>query len=214
MKRKTKLNLVFVCLVLFFSLFLSGELKAEERYDWEEFEEIYINFVNNEEKNYAKEFLAILPKEGLPQEEIERGKEQLDLIFHNFSKLEARVEKGSLTSFNILFRLKRQTDGAYSQQLSVLIGSLMTEEPENFLLAVEGNFEQIKRFDAILGSLGTEYVDEFEKQKEELKRRLAVLNKVETEEISEPIRELAVCKLEARIQRVEQTLEEIEKQKE
>ncbi|MBM7624257.1 hypothetical protein [Sporohalobacter salinus] len=201
-----KVLIGFILILIIFVSF-SQNLMARSKYDWDKFEEKYNRFIEKNNASYDKEFLEFLPKRKLSSKEISHGKEEIDLIFSpdNFSKLkEKAVQQGDVRMFSILFRLKYLTDGAYSTHLFILTGSLIRKFPKQFLLAVDKNFEHIKRLDAILGNLGTEYVDELKKQYVELKKRYNALEEVEIKSSLEPVKQLCLCKLKYRMQNIKQ----------
>ena len=198
-------------------LFVSIVVIANEFYDWDEFKVKHLEFITQKNFTSAKKFLEVLPDKELSEKEISAGKEQIELVFkpENFTKLEAIVRKGNLVQFNILYRLYYISDGAYSEYLSILIGSLIESNPKNFLIAAEKNYNIIQLIGGlgpIVGNLGYEYVDKFKQQLSILKKRKKAINNVKIKEddnISTSIKELCISELDYQINRRKQTISQI-----
>jgi len=59
----------------------------------------------------------------------------------------------------IAFRMYNMSDGAFSEYLDQMLGSLITINPQMFLEELKPRFKITERFDALVGNLGEKYVD-------------------------------------------------------
>lgn len=116
---------------------------------------------------------------------------------------------GDVASFDKAFEQRFKSDGASSEELDIEIGKMIKTHPTNFLKSLLKNKSRITRLDSIVGNLGYEYVDQFEKMKIEIEARIASLEKAKQRSSDQKIKDLArqcIEKLKELHLQVERTL--------
>ncbi len=155
----------------------------------------YDTFLANPGNHELEKLLQILPNK---REKI--GDHQvMDYIFMNLEPLEALAWQGNSIAIDVLFKMLYLTDAAYSEQLSIILGLTINDHPREFLNSLTKNYQinGIKRLDSLLGNLGEDYVDEFEKQLVELEKRYQKIK--QTKNVSEKIKSLCLYELSEQI---------------
>jgi hypothetical protein len=184
---KSKYIILVVVAIMVFGT-MSNFVNAKE-YDWDKLEITYKNFIANPNCKQQQNLLKVLPDQKIETAD----SEVLDYILTNLSNLEELAKRGDLAAINILFKLNLLTDGAYSEQISIVLGSVISNHPQEFLYALENNFSTVVRVDSLLGNLGTEYVDNVEKSVAELERRYGAIKEVDN--VPEQMRNLCLYEL-------------------
>ena len=172
--------------LLFIILLASGiTVRAEEEiYDWEGLRVRYENFLGEQSEENKKALYNILPEKRFDRNIYHMKPKLLNYIFDNLDSLDHLAQKGDLLALKILFRLKFFSDGAVSTWINIMIGSSITANPENFLIALEENLDKQNGISSILANLGPDYVDKFKKQAEALWQRYFAIKNVEINDVN------------------------------
>jgi hypothetical protein len=191
---------IFMLIVLFLVIFLAGnqKLSAKEDYNWNQLKQRYKYYLSHKSDISQKSLLEILPKEEVTN--LKDADDTIDYIFNNFAILEEGAKAGDLDTINILVRLRRITDGANSEYISILLGKIIAVHPEVFLMSLKENLDNITRLDSLLCNLGPKYVDKIYKQTEELERRYLALREVDNKSLAK-VKDLALYILSKEISR-------------
>lgn len=88
------------------------------------------------------------------------------------------VSRGDLKSLQEAFRSRSKLDGDEAEELDVALGKSIKRNPVNFLTALKANRKRVVNLEPILGAFGESYVDDFVRQKIELKKRLRAIQSV------------------------------------
>ncbi|MEJ6952589.1 hypothetical protein [Natronospora cellulosivora (SeqCode)] len=192
-------NLIMFSLIMVLLILPVTATYAEE-YNWDEINKRFIEYMENGNEENANLLLELLPKNSVSYEERLNKPQAINDFFTGKYSDDLLVASGDVVNINIIFRLRYLTDGAHASELDILLGSLITKYPENFLLALEENIDNVKRLDAILlANTGLERVDRFDLQLEELQKRYNALNDIDG--IDNEIKDLSLDIINKRIQR-------------
>lgn len=186
---KTKYAILFIVALAILGT-MSSNVDAKE-YDWQKLNTTYDNFIETPSCIQKQNLLKVLPNENVEK----TNNKVLDYIFANLSKLEDLAKRGDSTAIDILFKMIYLTDGAYTERLSIVLGSVIPNHPQEFLYAVKNNFQIINApgVSSLVGNLGSEYVDEVEKRVLELEKRYNAIKEVD--EAPDQIKNLCLYEL-------------------
>lgn len=103
-----------------------------------------------------------------------------DVIYTNETMLvlEQRVLMKERESVELAFRIKNIADGAFSEDIDVLLGQLIRIDPRLFLSELQRANVPLEGISGLVGNLGEDYVDEPEKQCAEIDLRKKALSSV------------------------------------
>jgi len=156
-------------------------LGAESAVQWEEFSaslRAYFEYPTPENAKATYKYLPVAGRVRGTGREIET--KTIALWHSNIRILERQVISGDAEAVRLAFRLFSIADGAYSEDLDILLGKLIRINPRLFLKELLGNKERAGRFslDGLLGNEGEEYVDLIMAQCLENRLRRAALQSV------------------------------------
>ena len=183
--------IILAMMLVVIAVIMSTPVNAKE-YNWNRLKREYKSFVEAPSYTEKQELLKVLPDKKIETV----NDEVLDYIFANLSSLEESAKQGNSTALDILFKLKLLSDGAYAKQISIILGTVIPDHPQEFLYALKDNLSAI-RLGAVVGNLGTEYVDDVPGSIVELEKRYSVLKEVE--DAPKDIRDLCLYKLSREI---------------
>jgi hypothetical protein len=110
----------------------------------------------------------------------------IDFIYDNLGMLKRQVLSRDPNAVRLAFRLKTIADGAFAEDLDILLGRLIRIDPTLFVRQLK-EYGKVNRLDGLVGNLGDAYVDRFDAQRLEIKKRIRAL-----ESVSDPaLKELA-----------------------
>ena len=186
---KTKYVILFIVVLAILGI-MSSNVDAEE-YNWQKLKTTYKKFIDTPNCIQKQNLLKVLPHEKIEK----TNDEVLDYFFSNLSKLEDLAKRGDSTAIDILFKMIYLTDGAYTERLSIVLGSIISNHPQEFLYAVKNNFQIVTAsgLSSLVGNLGPKYVDKVEKRVIELEKRYGALKEVEN--VPDQIRDLCLYEL-------------------
>ena len=109
----------------------------------------------------------------------------IQFVYQNLGMLERQVISRDPNSIKLAFRLKGIADGAFAEDLDVLLGQLIRIDPTLFLRQLKNANIQNGRLDALVGNYGDIYVDKVEAQRLETKERIRALETVSDSALKE-----------------------------
>ncbi len=100
------------------------------------------------------------------------------IMYSHLYVIDSLVHLQNRMAVKIGFKLFNISDGAFSEDLDQMLGSLICKNPQMFLEELNSRKNITSRFDALLGNLGEEYRVNKDSEQAELKRRIEALNTV------------------------------------
>lgn len=125
-----------------------------------------------------REFLAFL----LASPHLTVGTLPQDLEVYVLS-LEQSALAGDRSAIRTLFQLRPQADGAAAEYINIVLGQTIENDATVFLEELQRTPRTFK-LSGLLGNLGPDYVDEFERQAKELRKRMNALECVKAESLA------------------------------
>ena len=104
-------------------------------------------------------------------------------IADNLMTLEKQVLKGQRNSVKVAFRMFTISDGAFTEWLQIMLGNLITENPEMFLEELKTHLHLCRELP--IYNLGPDYVDDIGKQMSEISNRTQALKTVTTPDLND-----------------------------
>ena len=92
--------------------------------------------------------------------------------------LEKRLLMKERESVELAFRMRHIADGAFLEDLDITLGKLIRIDPEMFLSELQRAHVPVQAMDGLVGNLGDEYVDQMERQCEEMGLRKKALERI------------------------------------
>jgi hypothetical protein len=111
--------------------------------------------------------------------------EATQFVYQNLGMLERQVISRDPNAIKLAFRLKAIADGAFAEDLDVLLGQLIRIDPALFLRQLKNAKVQNGRVDALVGNYGDIYADKVEAQRLETKERIRALETVSDSALKE-----------------------------
>ena len=127
---------VLITIFFFFSVFGVNENSRVicESLDWNKISIAWNNFKENPSEINAGILIEFFPKNIIVSaDEIDAHRPILDNIYNNLDILERRILNGSNMSVEIGLRLFAVADGAFSEELSIMMGLYLNSNIERFL---------------------------------------------------------------------------------
>jgi len=100
-----------------------------------------------------------------------------------------KVSNGDFSELSKAFEKLARSDGHVAESLDIAIGKSIINNPGNFLRAYKRHKAKVMRLGALVGNLGTDYVDDFSAQAVELRKRIAALESVKELELRSAAKE-------------------------
>jgi len=143
---------------IFILFFLPLNLSANE-VNWLEVKNTFKAYANSPSDKTALYALNALPNEHV----LVQSKEALETNefiynYNQFGMLERQVISSHKLSVRLAFKLRSFADGAFSEDISILLGTLIRINPELFLLELEKAQPKVINFGAFLNN-GPIFVD-------------------------------------------------------
>ena len=170
-----------------FVLLLVNSACYGEVTDWVEVEDAlreYANYPSSENANRAS---SALPLEHAQWGEHSPASRSSEFIYDSsqFSMLSHQVAVGHSESVRLAFKLFSISDGAFTEDLQVILGGLVRSHPELFLRElIDSSISQIY-FDGLVLNDGAAFVDRLAAQCLEARRKADALNTVSDGEFAE-----------------------------
>ena len=123
--------------------------------------------------------IEVLPKHGhVRYTGTKEEEESLDLINSHLAMLQRQVLSRDPTAVDLAFRLKNVADGAFAEDLDVMLGQLIRIDPSLFLRSLKSAPHQLRTLSGLVGNFGDPYVDKPEAQAFEAEKRIRALQTV------------------------------------
>ena len=172
-----------------FFLVLAHSVNAsqpEAPVDWAALHRAFAAYCGYPSDKNAIEVMRLLPNGSVEYSGAKQEHDTIDFVYDNLGMLERQVLSREPNAVRLAFRLKTISDGAFAEDLDVLLGRLIRIDPALFLRQLK-EYGRVGRLDALVGVLGDPYVDRFDAQRREIKKRITAL-----ESVSDPaLKELA-----------------------
>ena len=170
-----KFKLIFIC---FSCVIFCSENKINKWHEFiltpdsTNFQSIYIgleNAINHNNKEYKEDLI----------------KNFLNFNNTDFKSFIKLINVGNKYSIELGFMLLKFSDGIITNILNVSLGNVIKINPVLFLRLLQKHKDIITRISPLLCALGYNYVDQFEKQLDEIKLRIKSIEGVSTPELQD-----------------------------
>lgn len=166
---------VLLSLILLLS---SWDIRAET--PWLEIAQRVSEYVANPSPATAITALNVIPETSVSFTNSREESEANDAIYapgpmHVF---EQRVLMQERESVELAFRMRHIADGAFLEDLDIILGKLIRVDPEMFLSELQRAQVPLRAMDGLVGNLGDDYVDQKERECEEMRLRRLALERV------------------------------------
>ena len=166
----------FIALLL---LLLSPACFAKEN-DWEDVEAALREYVDYPSSENANNAVKALPLEHAPWGNSSPAYRSSRFMYENrqFSMLSHQVAAGHEESVRLAFRLFSIADGAFVEDLQIILGALIRAEPQLFLTELERSALPQSYYYGLALNDGEAFVDRLDAQCLEAQRKIDSLNSV------------------------------------
>ncbi len=113
-----------------------------------------------------------------------------------------QASSAELTDLEAAFNKLETADGHVAEELDVEIGKSITKSPAEFLAVLKKHQSKIVRLDALVGNLGYDFVDNFDKQAVELRKRIKALESVSDQGLK-PIAAKCIAEIRSKLKIIE-----------
>jgi hypothetical protein len=165
---------------------------------WVDFENAWGNYLSKPTHDNAEKVYNLLPDKVMGGDYPDGG--QTGRIFFKIDQLDKLVQQENRDALRLAFKLFTIADGEYAEGLQIEIGKLININPKLFLQELKSHRRLIISLDGLVGNLGQDYVDEFERQTKEKEKRIKSLNKVSDKDLN-AIRDECLKELDRQIKR-------------
>ena len=160
------------------TLFLTRFSSEPKSYiDWKKLNSTWKNFISEPNKKNALMVYDLLPSKGHVRKE-DFDKIVVQLIQSNIPILEKQILKGDTNSLKVAFRLFTISDGAFSEELQIIIGELIKINPHLFLKELNIH-SHLVNFEKLLCNCGPKYWKNIDDNIQELIKRKQAINTVD-----------------------------------
>lgn len=166
---------VLLSLILLLS---SWGLRAET--PWLEIAQRISEYAAKPSPTMAIAALNVIPETSVSFTNSREENEAIDAIYAlgPMQVLEQRVLMKERESVELAFRMRHIADGAFLEDLDIILGKLIRVDPELFLSELQRARVPPRAMDGLVGNLGDAYVDQMERQCKEMRLRRQTLNRV------------------------------------
>jgi hypothetical protein len=128
--------------------------------DWKALDAAFTQYVNNPSNETSRAISGLLPLGG----RVKRSANAYDVdttekIYSQLNKIDRRVRSGRPDALEVAFALFEISDGAFSEELSDMLGASVEQDPHSFLMALKVNRKRISWSCALPIYLDQTYVD-------------------------------------------------------
>lgn len=177
-------KLIFTIFFTFGFIFCSNAQNylIKAYYDSDKLSAEWGNYTENPSSENALKVYNLLPKKGHVRKE-DSNIELNNLIYENLNIISNQILQGDKNNVKLAFRLFTISDGAFSEELQIMLGQLVKINPELFLTELKEHFHLIDRLGSLVCNYGSEFVDNRTKQKAETDERIIKLKTIEKTEL-------------------------------
>lgn len=161
-------------------LILSLPLIAQADTPWQEIAKRISEYAAAPSPSTATAALNVIPKTSVTFTNSPEENEANEVIYATgpMRVLEKHVLMKERASVALAFRMRHIADGAFLEDLDITLGKLIRVDPEMFLSELKRAHVSVRAMDGLVGNLGDEYVDQMERQCEEMALRRKALQSV------------------------------------
>lgn len=153
--------------------------QSQRSTDWRGIQGAFTAYVEYPSGANAKKVVSLLPNGEHIQYTNEKSEaEATEFVYQKLNMLERQVISRDPDAVELAFRLKTIADGAFAEDLDIVLGQLIRIDPRLFLQQLKIALSGIGRLDALVGNYGDVYVDKFAAQRLETDRRTDALESV------------------------------------
>lgn len=151
----------FLCfaLISLFSIVFFLECKAEksESFDWDKLLRAWEAYLNYPSSDNADKVTALLPDTGHISYIGGKGDEsEIDSVWNNLGTLEYQMYASDRSAVRLAFRLYSIADGAFAEELDIILGRLIRINARLFLEELKNNYRLALGLDGLVGNFGYE----------------------------------------------------------
>ena len=172
------LTVLFLIPILYIPLNTSQVTEVE--INWLALQGAFKTYADYPSSENALKIIEILPDSNITYTGSKQEKETLDFIYNwaQFRMLERQVFSRDRSAVKLAFKLRSIADGGFSEDLNIMLGTLIRIDPELFLEELKNAKPEVERLDALLANEGAVYVDRMRAQCLENQLRIKSLETV------------------------------------
>jgi hypothetical protein len=175
----------FFFLTIFLMLSAFGSTGATNgSVDWDGIRKAFAIYCDSPSAKHAVHVMRLLPRSRVEYTGRKKENDAIDFVYDHLGTLRQRVLSRDLSASKLAFRLMTIADGAFAEDLDILLGQIIRIDPALFLQELKG-YGRVGRLDALVGSLGDSYVDRIDAQRLEIKKRIQALSSVKDPAVKE-----------------------------
>jgi len=148
---------------------------------WADCEKAWDNYLIKPTHDNSVKAYNLLPDKVMGEDYPDGG--QTGRIFSKIDQLDKLVQQGNRDALRLAFKLFTIADGEYAEGLQIEIGKQINVNPKLFLQELKNHRHLIVSLDGLVGNLGQDYVDEFERQTKEKEKRMKSINKISDKDL-------------------------------
>lgn len=176
---KTLIQIIFLTISLI--SFVNAQEPNENYFDNDKLNLAWENFMSSPNEENAMIVSSCLPKNGHVKKE-NMNLELQETIYQNLPILENEIIKGRQNSMTLGFRLLTISDGAFSEEIYIMLGNSINTHPKLLLSTLQQNSDLVS-LRHLLCNYGADYWDNKSKTLTETENRIEMLKKVEQENL-------------------------------
>jgi hypothetical protein len=177
-----KITLCFLSILLTASSMAFADQVPAPKLDWSKIKIAWGKYTNYPSGNNALGVYELLPKSGhIKYSGTVEEKDALNFIYNeqDMSLLERQIISSDRAAVELAFALYSISDGAFGEELDIMLGELIRINPKLFLEELYKHRDLVCCLDGLVANLGGSYVDRSESSGSyELHKRLDALKSV------------------------------------
>lgn len=134
---------------------------SEVEINWLELQEAFKTYSDYPSSENALKIIEILPDNYVTYTSSNQKKEAINFIYNwaQFRMLERQVFSRDPSAVKLAFKLRSIADGGFSEDLSIMLGTLIRIDPKLFLEELKNTKPEVERLNALLANVGAVFVD-------------------------------------------------------
>ena len=165
---------------------------------WEDFEKAWDNYLSKPTHDNSVRVYELLPNKVMAGDYPDGG--QTGRIFSKIDQLDKLVQLSNRDALRLAFKLFSIADGEHAEGLQIEIGKLININPKLFLQELKSHRQLVVSLDGLVGNLGQDYVDEFDRQKKEKEKRIKSLKNISDKDLN-TVRDECLTELDRQVKR-------------
>lgn len=157
--------------------------------DWLKLKETWLAYLNYPSSENADKVSRQLPSQGhVKYTGATDEHDAVNFVYDNLGMLSRQIYSGDRSAVRLGFRLFSVSDAAFSEELDIILGSLIRINPRLFLEVLNENQWALKNNQGLLVNFGGDYVDRPNADELEISLRIAALRSVDDPSLA-PLRD-------------------------